>query len=68
MIRGSVDAGLQARVGLRLRGPAGAELDLNAVIDTGFDDSLILGMGLLVNHDLRIGVVPGGALEISPLP
>jgi hypothetical protein len=28
----------------------------------------LLGMRLLVGHELRIAVVPGGAVEISPLP
>ena len=123
MIRGLVDANLQARVGLRVRGPSGAELDLDAVVDTGFDDSLILpantisalgltlltngravladgsvklfgifsaevewdgvwrsiqvsavgdetlmGMAMLLHHELRIKTVPGGSVEIIPLP
>jgi clan AA aspartic protease len=28
----------------------------------------LLGMRLLVGHELRVAVVPGGAVEISPLP
>jgi clan AA aspartic protease len=123
MIRGSVDANLQARVGLSVRSPAGAEFDLEALIDTGFDDSLILptatisvlgpnlltngravladgsvklfgiydaevewdgvwrsvhvsavgdeillGMAMLMNHELRIVVRPAGSVEIIPLP
>ncbi len=42
MIRGSVDANLFARVRLCVRGTDGVELEVDAVIDTGFDDSLIL--------------------------
>jgi clan AA aspartic protease len=28
----------------------------------------LLGMRLLVDHELRIEVVPGGAVEVDPLP
>lgn len=42
MIRGAVDADFCARVRLRIRGPNGADLDIDTLIDTGFDDSLIL--------------------------
>ena len=27
----------------------------------------LLGMGLLLDHELRVAVVPGGAVEITPL-
>ncbi|MGO9465167.1 MAG: clan AA aspartic protease [Isosphaeraceae bacterium] len=123
MIRGVVNARCEAVVRLRLRGPSGAELDVDAVVDSGFTASLALsaaavaslalarqsgggavladgsvrqfdiyaaevewdgawrpvlvsavgdealvGMRLLVGHELRIAVVPGGAVEINPLP
>ena len=42
MIQGSVDANLLARIRLRIRGPNGVEFDVDTVVDTGFDDSLIL--------------------------
>jgi hypothetical protein len=42
MIRGTVNARLEAVVRLRVRGPGGAELDVDAVIDTGFTASLTL--------------------------
>lgn len=31
-------------------------------------DDVLLGMGLLAGHELRIEVAPGGAVEIRPLP
>jgi clan AA aspartic protease len=123
MIRGTVDARLEAVIRLRVRGPGGAELDFDAVIDTGFTSSLTLpstavtslglvrqsssavtlgdgtvrsfdvyaaevewdgnwrsvlvsaigdevlvGMRLLAGHELRVAVVPGGPVEISPIP
>jgi clan AA aspartic protease len=42
MMRGSVNARLEAVVRLRLRGPRGFEADVDAVIDTGFTASLTL--------------------------
>lgn len=42
MIRGAVNALLEAVVRLRVRGPAGAEADVDVVIDTGFNSSLTL--------------------------
>jgi clan AA aspartic protease len=123
MIRGVVNAGNEAVVRLRVRGPAGTELPVDAVVDTGFTGSLLLpvstvaalglkrrsiggvvladgstrqcdthlaevwwdglwwpvivhaldpvpllGMRLLAWHELRMVVVPGGAVEITRLP
>ena len=123
MIRGTLTGSLVAVVKLRLRGPTGIELDLDAVVDTGFNasltlpdpitstlglvrrsrgeavladgtvrhfgtyaaevewgghwlpitvsavgDEVLLGMRLLVGHRLRIDVLPGGLIEITPLP
>jgi predicted aspartyl protease len=42
MIYGMVNARREAVVRLRVRGPGGTELDLEAVIDTGFSASLTL--------------------------
>jgi clan AA aspartic protease len=123
MIRGIVNARLEAVVRLRLRGPGGAEADVDAVVDTGFSDALtlpiatvaalglapwsasavvladgsqglvvvyeadvdwggtwrrvlalavgdeaLIGMRLLAGHRLVVEVIPGGAVEITPLP
>ena len=123
MIAGVVNARHEAVVQLRVRGPAGSELDVDTVIDSGFTASMtlpamtvaalgltrqsvggavladgsvrqfeiyaaevewnggwrsvlvsavgveaLLGMRLLAGHELRIEVVPGGAVEITPLP
>jgi clan AA aspartic protease len=42
MIRGVVTARYEAVVRLRVRGPSGAELDMDAVVDSGFTASLTL--------------------------
>ena len=42
MIRGTVNAGMEAVVRLRLRGPPGSLADVDAVVDTGFTSSLTL--------------------------
>jgi clan AA aspartic protease len=42
MIRGAVNARLEAVVRLRVRGPGGAQADVEAIIDTGFTSSLTL--------------------------
>ena len=123
MIRGTVNAQMEAVVRLPLRGPTGTLADVDAVIDTGFTSSLalspslvstlglvrqssgtammadgsarpfdiyavevdwgglwhpvlawvvgdeiLLGMGLLAGHQLRVEVVPGGVAEITPYP
>lgn len=123
MIRGVVNARLEAVVRLRVRGPGGAEADVDAVLDTGFTSSLtlpaalaatlglarqsggsaqmadgsvrpfdiyaaevdwggawrpvlvwavgtevLLGMQLLAGHQLRVDAVPGGVVEITPIP
>ncbi len=123
MIRGAVSARREATVRLRVRGPGGAETDVDAVVDTGFTGGLtlptvvatplglvrqstggafladgssrsfdvlaaevewggawrpilvsaigtevLLGMRLLNGHVLRIEAVPGGAVDITPLP
>jgi clan AA aspartic protease len=123
MIRGVVNARLEAVASLRIRGPAGTELDVDAVVDSGFSAALtlpkttiaalglarqsaggaaladgsfhqfdvyagdvewngnwrailvwavggeaLIGMQLLAGHELRIEVVPGGAVEITRMP
>lgn len=123
MIRGAVNARLEAVVRLRVRGPGGAEADVDAIIDTGFTSALtlppglvaalglarqssgsalladgtarpfdiyaaeidwgsswrpvmawvvgsesLLGMRALVGHQVRVEAVPGGVVEITPIP
>lgn len=123
MIRGVVNTRCEAVIRLRVRGLGGAELDVDAVVDSGFTASLTLpaevvaalgltrqsgggavladgsvwqfdiytaevkwdgdwrpvlvsavgdealvGMRLLAGHELRIAVVPGGVVAITPLP
>jgi len=123
MIRGVVNARREAIVALRVRGPNGAEAEVDGVVDSGFTaslalpavavtalglarhasggavladgsvrefdiyaadvawtggwrrvlvyavgDEVLLGMSLLGDHKLRIAVVPGGVVEIAPLP
>jgi clan AA aspartic protease len=123
MLQGSVNARYEAVVRLRVRGPGGAEADVDVVVDSGFTASLtlpmatvtvlglvrqsggtailadgsvrqfdifaaevawggawrtvlvsavgnesLLGMRLLSAHKLVVEVVPGGLVEILPLP
>jgi clan AA aspartic protease len=123
MIQGVVNARLEATIRLRVRASDGSELDVEAVIDSGFTGSFTLpaaviaalglahqsggravladgsiqqvdiyaaevdwdgswrsvlvmevggealvGMRLLAGHQVRFEVVPGGAVEITPLP
>ncbi len=123
MIQGVVNARVEATIRLRLRASDGSELDVEALIDSGFTGSLTLpaaviaalglahqsdgravladgsvqrldiyaaevewdgsrrsvmvaavgdealvGMRLLAGHELRIVVVPGGVVEITPMP
>jgi len=123
MITGVVNGRLEAVVPLRVRGPGGAELGVDAVVDSGFTaalplpaavaaslglarqsvggavladgsirqfdiyaaevewdgswrtvlasavgDEVLLGTGMLAGHELRVAVVPGGAVEITTLP
>jgi len=42
MMRGVVNARLEAIVRLRLKGAAGVEVDIDFLIDTGFDSTLVL--------------------------
>lgn len=122
MIGGTVNARSEAIVRLRVRGPSGAEVYLNSIIETGFtasltlppaivtrlglvrhtvgnalladgstrmfdiyaaevewggewrpllvwavDSDVLLGTRLLAQHQLRIEVVPGGQVEITPI-
>jgi clan AA aspartic protease len=123
MTQGVVNARIEATIRFRVRGSGGSELDVEAVIDSGFTgsftlpvaviaalglahqsggravladgsvqqldiyaaeiewdgswrsvmvaavgDEALVGMRLLAGHELRIAVVPGGAVEITPLP
>ncbi len=47
MIRGMANARGEAVVRLRVRGPAGAEQDVDAVVDSGFSASLTLPSALV---------------------
>jgi len=48
MIAGAVNARLEAVVRLRVRGPGGAEADVDTVIDTGCTSSLTLPPAMVV--------------------
>jgi predicted aspartyl protease len=49
-----------------------AEIDWDGrwrhVLVSAIGDEVLLGMRLLVRHELRIAVIPRGAVEINPLP
>ena len=50
--RGAVNARLEAVVRLRVRGPAGVELEVAAVVDTGYTGSLTLPAGVAASLGL----------------
>lgn len=52
MIQGVVNARHEAAVRLRLRGPAGVESDVDAIVDTGFSASLTLPMAMVTSLGL----------------
>jgi len=47
MITGSVNAHREPMIGLTIRGPVGQELEVEAVIDTGFNGSLSLASAFI---------------------
>jgi len=38
------------------------------ILVSAVGDETLLGMGLLAAHEPRVAVVPGGPIEITPLP
>lgn len=52
MISGTVNADHEAIVPLELRGPTGATLSIDAVIDTGFSDYLTLPVAVIAQLSL----------------
>jgi clan AA aspartic protease len=122
-VHGAVNARIEAILRLRVRGPTGSEIEVDAVLDTGYTGSLTLptavadslglvrrsggqavladgssrrfdtfaaevawgdswrgvvasglgnevlvGMGFLAGHVLRIEAIAGGAVEVVPIP
>lgn len=57
MIEGAVNAALQAVVSLPLRGPTGRALEVEAVVDTGFDRFLTLPLRVVRELDLAFAGV-----------
>lgn len=59
MLRGTVNARYEAVLNLRVRGPAGAQIDVAAVIDTAFTASLTLPLATVAALGLaQRGSVP----------
>ena len=54
MILGVVNAIHEAVVVLRLRGPSGIEVQVDALIDTGFDDQLVLPTSTIIALGLKL--------------
>jgi clan AA aspartic protease len=52
MVTGQVSPDREAVVSLRLRGASGAEVEVQAVLDTGFTDALTLPQDLIVRLQL----------------
>ena len=52
IITGEVTAAREARIRLRVRGTQGQEVEVNAVVDTGFTDALTLPPALITSLGL----------------
>ena len=63
VIRGAVNARLQAVVRLRLRGPGGVEADTDALIDTGFTSYLTLPPAMI--FQLGLARQSGGSARLA---
>jgi clan AA aspartic protease len=65
MIRGLVNARFEAIVRLRVRGPTGAEQEVDAVVDSGYTASLVLPtvvvgtLGLVRRSGVRVTLADG---------
>jgi clan AA aspartic protease len=72
LVRQSVGGAVLADGSVRQFDIYGAEVawegSWRSVLVSAVGNEVLLGMGLLAGHALRIAVVPGGAVEISPLP
>jgi clan AA aspartic protease len=70
MMRGTVNARLEATLRLKLRGDSGTEADVEFLIDTGFDSTLVLpkiiadALGLL-SLGTRFANLADGSLQIT---
>ena len=72
MITGVVTEDRQAIIKLTVRGPAGQEQEIEAIIDTGFDGdeadtAPLVGMSLLAGYEITAQVRPGGKVTIRQL-
>lgn len=65
MIQGQINALRQAVVPLELRGFAGQERDIEALVTEG---GVLVGMLLLQGYHLFMDVVDGGEVRIQPRP
>jgi clan AA aspartic protease len=71
MIRGAVNARLEAVVRLRVRGPGGAESDVDTVVDSGCTTSLVLpaataaALGLTFQSGGRAALADGSVLQFD---
>ncbi|HZU37722.1 MAG TPA: hypothetical protein VFA18_17515, partial [Gemmataceae bacterium] len=62
MIRGMVNARREAIVSLRIRGPGGTEVDVEAVVDSGFSAALTLPSTVVTTLALARQSVGGAVL------
>jgi predicted aspartyl protease len=62
MIRGVVNARNEAVVRIRVRGPAHSGLDLDAIVDTGFTESLTLSAATIASLGLTRKMIGGAVL------
>jgi clan AA aspartic protease len=71
MIEGQINARREALIPVRIRGTSGAEAEVQAVLDTGFDDHLMLpaemieGLGLIRQGAMPLMMADGSIVRAS---
>jgi len=71
MIEGQINARREALIPVRIRGASGAEAEVQAVLDTGFDDHLMLpaemieGLGLIRQGAMPLMMADGSIVRAS---
>ena len=74
MIRGLVNARHEAIIRLRLRGAGGVELDVDAIVDSGFTSSLtlpaatVIALGLVRQSSGTAVLADGSVRQFDSLP
>ena len=72
LVRQSGDSAVLADGSIRHFGVYASDVEWDAnwrpILASAVGDEILVGMRLLARHELRLVVVPGGPVEINPLP